>query len=127
MAGTEDSWSELIGNLRVEESSTSEFSSRRTEEKEEERSEGETCDSGSWVREWNLLGRRGLGYQIRLLGFGLGALLGLALGDFPVFGKVLSLDVCLGLDVGFGLVLELGMGFRFVVGLGFGLWVSNMG
>ena len=47
MAGTEDSWLELIGNLRVEESSTLEFSLRRTEEKEEERSEGETCDSGS--------------------------------------------------------------------------------
>ena len=92
MAGTQESWSELIGNLRVEESSTSEFSFRRTEEKEEEGSEGETCDSGSWVREWNLLGRRGLGFQIRLLGFGLGALLGLAVGEFPVFRKDLSLD-----------------------------------
>ena len=141
VAGTEDSWSELIGNLRVEESSTSElignlmveesstseFSSRRTEKKEEEGSEGEPCETGSWVGERNLMGRRGLGFQIRLLGFGLGALLGLAVGEFPVFGRDLSLDECLGLDVGFGLVLELGMGFGFVVGLGFGLWVSNMG
>ena len=113
VAGTEESWSKLIGNLRVEESSTSEFSFRRTEEKEEEGSEGETCDSGSWVREWYLLGRRGLGFQIRFLGFGLGALLGLALGEFLVFGKVLSLDidVCLGLDLGFGLVLDLWMTF----------------
>ena len=65
-----------------------------------------------------MLGRRGLGFQIRLLGFGLGALLGLVLEEFPVFGKVLSLDidVCLGFDVGFGLVLDFGMGFRFVVG-----------
>ena len=68
-----------------------------------------------------------MGFQIRLLGFGLGALLGLAVGEFPVFRKDLSLDECLGLDVGFDLVLELGMGFEFVVGLGFGLWVSNMG
>ena len=51
MAGTEESWSELIGNLRVEESSTSEFSLHRTEEKEEEGSEEEACDAGSWVRE----------------------------------------------------------------------------
>ena len=69
-----------------------------------------------------MLGRRGLGFQIRLLGFGLGALLGLAAGEIPVFGQDLRLDECLGLYVGIGLVLELGMGFGFVVGLGFGLW-----
>ena len=79
-----------------------------------------------------MLGRRGLGFQIRLLGFGLGiwrvlglelggrgiALLGLALDEFPVLGIVLCLEieVCLGSDVGLGLVLELGMGFRFVMG-----------
>ena len=49
VAGTEESWSEFIGNLRVEESSTSGFLLHRTEEKEEEGSEEETCDSGSWV------------------------------------------------------------------------------
>ena len=53
--------------------------------------------------------------------------MGLAVGEFPVFGRDLSLDECLGLDVGFGLVLELGIGFGFEVGFGFGLWVSNMG
>ena len=75
-----------------------------------------------------MLGRRGLGFQIRLLGFGLGIwrVLGLELGgrgiallgEFLVFGIVLCLEieVCLGLDVGLGLVLELGMGFRFVMG-----------
>ena len=51
MSGTEESWSELIGNLRVDESSASEFSLRRTEEKEEEGREEEACDAGSWVRE----------------------------------------------------------------------------
>ena len=59
MVGTEDSWSELIGNKRVEESSTSELigkgsstselSSRRTEKQEEKGSEGETLESGSCV------------------------------------------------------------------------------
>ena len=76
VAGTEDSWSELIGNLRVEESSTSEliddlmvaesstseFSSRRSEKKEEEGSEGEPCDTGSWVGERILTGRKDLGF-----------------------------------------------------------------
>ena len=61
MAGTEESWSDVIGNSRVEESSTSEligswlveesstseFSSRRTEKKEEEGSEGESCETGN--------------------------------------------------------------------------------
>ena len=51
MSGTEESWSKLIGNLRVDESSASEFSLRRTEEKEEEGREEEACDAGSWVRE----------------------------------------------------------------------------
>ena len=47
MSGTKESWSELIGNLRVDESSASEFSLRRTEEKEEEGREEEACDAGS--------------------------------------------------------------------------------
>ena len=61
VAGTEGSWSELIGNKGVEESSTSELigkgrttsvlSSHRTEKLEEKSSEGETLDSGSWVGE----------------------------------------------------------------------------
>ena len=61
VAGTEGSWSEGIGSLRDEErstlevigswlgeeSSTSEFSSRKPEDKEEEGSEEKTCETGS--------------------------------------------------------------------------------
>ena len=47
MSGTEESCLELIGNLRVDESSASEFSLRRTEEKEEEGREEKACDAGS--------------------------------------------------------------------------------
>ena len=95
MAGTEESRSELIGN--IEESSSSELigegsnpfeligkgsapsafigegsttsvlSSHRTEKLEERRSEGETLVSGSWVGGWDEEGRRCLGFQIKLL------------------------------------------------------------
>ena len=58
MAGTEESWSEFIGNLRVEESSTSGFSLHRTEEKERKgaRKRLATLEAGSengicWVEE----------------------------------------------------------------------------
>ena len=98
MAGTDESWSELIGNKGVEESSPSELigkgsttsvlSSRRTEKLEERRSEGETLVSGSWVGEWDEEGRRCLGFQIKLLdiglGFEFGAQMGLTQGGFPV-------------------------------------------
>ena len=53
MSGTEESCLELIGNLRVDESSASEFSLRRTkeEEEEEEGREEEACKAGCWIRE----------------------------------------------------------------------------
>ena len=54
-----------------------------------------------------MLCRRGLGFQIRLLGFGLETLLGLSVREIPVFGQDLILDECLGLKVGNGLELEL--------------------
>ena len=50
MSGTEESCSELIGILRVDESSASELSLPRTEEEEEGREE-EACEAGCWVRE----------------------------------------------------------------------------
>ena len=64
-------------------------------------SDGESCESGS-----NLLGRGGLGFQIMLLGFGLGALMGLAARGRPVYGQDLGLILCFGLSVGIGLELE---------------------
>ena len=51
MSGTEESCSELIGILWVDESSASELSLPRTEEEEEEGREEETCEAGCWVRE----------------------------------------------------------------------------
>ena len=50
VSGTEESCSELIGILRVDESSASELSLPRTEEEEEGREE-EACEAGCWVRE----------------------------------------------------------------------------
>ena len=51
MSGTEESCSELIGILWVDESSASELSLPRTEEEEEEGIEEEACEAGCWVRE----------------------------------------------------------------------------
>ena len=51
MSGTEESCSELIGILRVDEGSASELSLPRTEEEKEEGREEEACEAGCWVRE----------------------------------------------------------------------------
>ena len=50
MSGTEESCSELVGIMWVDESAASELSLPRTEEEEEGREE-EACEAGCWVRE----------------------------------------------------------------------------
>ena len=73
------------------------------------------------------VGSKRLGLPDKVVGLWVRGTVGLSFRRVSGIWESFKLDVCLGLDVGFSLVLELGMGFRFVVGLGFGLWVSNMG
>ena len=51
LSGTEESFSEHVGIMWVDESAVLELSLPRTEEDEEEGREGEACEEGGWVRE----------------------------------------------------------------------------
>ena len=51
LSGTEESFSEHVGIMWVDESAVSELSLPKTEEEEEEGREGEACEEGGWVRE----------------------------------------------------------------------------
>ena len=51
LSRTEESYSEHVGIMWVDESAESELSLPRTEEDEEEGREGEACEEGGWVRE----------------------------------------------------------------------------
>ena len=51
LSGTEESFSEHVGIMWVDESAVSELSLPRTEEDEEEGREREACKEGGWVRE----------------------------------------------------------------------------
>ena len=51
LSGIEESFSEHVGIMWVDESAVSELSLPRTEEEKEEGREGEACEEGGWVRE----------------------------------------------------------------------------
>ena len=51
LSGTEESFSEHVGIMWVDESAVLELSLPRIEEEEEEGREGEACKEGGWVRE----------------------------------------------------------------------------
>ena len=51
LSGIEESFSEHVGIMWVDESAVSELSLPRIEEEEEEGREGEACKEGGWVRE----------------------------------------------------------------------------
>ena len=51
LSGTEESFSEYVGIMWVDESAVLELSLPRTEEDEEEGREGEAWEEGGWVRE----------------------------------------------------------------------------